>query len=101
MKRRNLLVIVRSGLDRHLYAREAIDAALVCAAFDMDVSVMFEGDGAEFLHPPHFDKLFESGSRDEFARIFTCTPAPQAHIEALSIEQAMHMLGAHQHIFVV
>ncbi len=96
----NLLLIVRSGLERRMHAREAIDAALVCGAFDMDVSVMFEGDGAELLRPSHFEKLFESGSPDDFARIFTCAPAPRARIEVLSSEQAMQVLTSHQHILV-
>ncbi|MCY4041365.1 MAG: hypothetical protein OXF72_08935 [Gammaproteobacteria bacterium] len=97
---RTLLVIVRSGLDRRLYVREAIDAALVCAAFDMQVSVMFEGDGAAFSHAPYFAQLFESGAPEDFARICTSAPTSAAHAEALSSDEAIRMIATHQHILV-
>lgn len=97
-----LLVIVRSGLDRRIYVREAIDAALVCAAFDMQVSVLFEGDGTAFSRMPHFDQLFESGSPEDFVRIGILAPAlaSAVHTETLSSDEAIKLIAAHQHILV-
>ena len=99
----DLLVIVRSGLNRRIEVGETVDAALVCAAFDMSVSLLFEGDGLQHLEENRLESLLAIGSPDDFHNILACAPAGTAEFKAcqhISSEDTLSLLQAHTRIVV-
>ena len=100
----SLLLIVRSGTDRRMHVGEAVDLALVCGAFGMEVSVMFESEGLVYLRTPLFSDILSSAEPDDFAHLFASgTPqgSVREDIEWLSTQQLKLVLNAHQHTVVV
>ncbi|MBX3707407.1 MAG: DsrE family protein [Pseudomonadales bacterium] len=81
---RRLLLILRQPPYTSVNPREAIDVALVAAAFEFEVSVLFEGrgvwqllagqHGAALDQPTHGDALAEL-PRHEVTRFYVCADA--------------------------
>ena len=107
---RSLLLIVRSGVECRLTVAEAVDAALVCSAFGMEVSLLFEGNGLEYLEEVHLNQLLEHAAPEDFARIMAHSGRPDdvlrelsadRGLEYLSSGQALESLQAHHEVLVI
>ena len=88
--KQSVLLIVRSGLERRREVREAVDAALVCAAFGMELSVLFDECGAPYSEEPHFGALFELAEPGDLARIYT----------GITSDETAQVIADHQHVLV-
>ena len=105
----SLLLILRSGPGDSLAVREAFDAGLVCAAFGMEVSLLLEGDGLNWLDGARLEELFEHAAPEDMHRIMALgedshtveqlLPLGQ-QIKCLSLDEFPEVLGAHQEVLV-
>ena len=106
----SLLLIVRSGVEAQLIVAEAIDAALVCSAFGMEVSLLLEGDGLDYLEEVRLNQLLEHAAPEDFARIMAHSSTSDERLrqssadrglEYLSSSQALESLQAHHEVLVI
>lgn len=96
-----LLVVVRSGADNQQIVAEALDAAIVCSAFGMEVSLLFEGDGLEYLEETRLRELLKHATADDFARVMAYEQSStSASIERLSSSQILELFQANQAVMV-
>ena len=98
-----LLLIVRSAPDRRMHVGEAMDAALICAAFGMQASILFEGDGLGYLEDPHFGELMQLADADDFSHMLALNhsgASPRQGVRPLALQQVHRELAAYQHFLV-
>ncbi len=110
----NLLLVIRSGPEHEVTVREALDAALVCAAFGMEMSILFAEDGVRYItntpnNPPTNPPLFTHCHADDFVRIMVQADAPATGIghlpdglvpEWLSAREALQSIRSHREVMV-
>lgn len=105
----SLLLVVCSGVKHELNVAEAIDAALVCSAFGMQVSLLFEGDGLDYLEETRLRQLLKHAAPGDFARIMarcntddhqTRRMLADARVEYVSCSQVIESLQSHQEVLV-
>lgn len=101
---RTLLLIVRSGVDNQQIVGESIDAALVCSAFGMEVSLLFEGQGLEFTQEPRLRELLKHALPGDFVRVMAHSESlrlPAAPgVEWVSGSRVLESLQSHQEMLV-
>ncbi len=97
----NLLVVVRSGADNQQIVAETLDAALVCSAFGMEVSLLFAGAGLDYLEENRLRELLKHAAPDDFARLMAYEQSSTtANIECLSPGQVLELFQTNQEVMV-
>lgn len=88
---------------------EAIDAALVCSAFGMEVSLLFERHGLEFTDRTRLVDLFKHVAPGDFVRVMAHAGAAGDHqqqpacardLEWISTGEMLESIQSHQGVIV-
>lgn len=105
----SLLLIIRSGAKDQLIVAEALDAALVCSAFGMEVSLLFERHGLEFTEQTRLEELLRHALPGDFTRVMAHAGAAGDHrqestaaanLEWLSTGEMLQSLQSHPEVLV-